>query len=195
MKIPSLSVALALAAIISFSSPSVCRADGPDELIEMVASKNAAAKTRSGKFAEERKRTGKEVQKLEGDLVYDPVGTLTMNYSKPAGDYFIVEGGFMSMKSNGTESKFDLSHNKPMKSLADLLICSFAGKLSDFASQNACTVSAEKTSSSIDVTLVATKKAVKGYSKVIARYNPSSCLLSSMVMEEFDGSVTEYQMK
>lgn len=195
MKISTFSAAFVLAAILAFSFPSICIAGDSDALIEQITNKNSSAKTRSGKFVEERKRHGKQAQDLEGELVYEPEGKLSMNYSKPSGDFFIIEDGFLSMKNNGVENKFDLSRNKPMKSLSDLLISSFAGKLQDFASQNACTISAEKTSTSVQVTLEATKKAVKGYSKVIVDYDPKTFLLSSMVMEEFDGSVTTYKMK
>lgn len=191
----TVAAALVLAVIFAAIFPSDCTAQDSSSLLAKIESANSSAKVRKGNFTEERMRKGKAPQSLAGELTFDPVGTLSMVYSSPAGDIFNIAEGFIVMKNNGAENRFDLSKNKPMKSLADLLIASFSGKLQSFASGNTCTIEAEKTPSSFRVTVEATKKAVKGYSKVTVDYDPKSLLLTSMTMEEFDGSVTEYRMK
>lgn len=189
------SALIILSGIFAFISPDPCRAQDSSSLIAVIASANANSGILKGKFTEERRRKAKETQNLTGELVFDPAGTLSMTYSEPEGDYFSVTGGFILMKNYGVESKFDLSRNKPMKSLGDLLISSFAGKLQDFATRNSCTIDAEKTAASVRITVTASKKAVKGYSKVVVDYDSRTSLLTSMIMEEFDGSVTVYKMK
>ncbi len=172
-----------------------CRAQDPSVLLDKIESANSKANIRKGKFTEERRRKAQAPQNLAGELVFDSAGTLSMTYSAPEGDFFNIAGGFIAMKNNGVENKFDLTKNKPMKSLADLLISSFSGKLQEFSSRNACLISAEKTAASVLVTVSATKKGVKGYSKIVAEYDSRTYLLTSMVMEEFDGSVTAYKME
>ncbi len=183
-----------MAGIFTLVLPTPCSAQDSSSLISGVASANSNSGIRKGKFTEERRRKGMETQNLAGELVFDPSGTLSMTYSTPQGDYFNVTDGFILMKNYGVESKFDLSRNKPMKSLGSLLISSFAGKLQDFAAGNSCTIDAEKTAKSVRITVTATRKAVKGYSKVVVDYDSRTSLLMSMLMEEFDGSVTVYQM-
>jgi len=184
-----------LAGLLTPTFTTDCKAEDSSSLISKIEAANSTAKVRTGNFTEERKRKGKEPQNLAGKLTFDPAGKLSMAYSTPAGDFFNITGGFIEMKNNGAENKFDLSKNKPMKGLADLLISSFSGKLNVFAAQNSCTINAEKTAASIRVTMTATKKGVRGYSKVVVDYDPKTLLLSSMTMEEFDGSVTVYKME
>lgn len=173
-----------------------CHAQDSATLLAQIESANSNAKIRKGNYTEDRKRRGKTPQSLAGVLVFDrEAGTLSMTYSTPEGDYFNIADGFIMMKDGGVENKFDLTKNKPMKSLSDLLISSFSGTLQSFASQNACMINAENTASSLRVTVTATKKSVKGYSKVTVDYDPKTLLVMSMDMEEFDGSVTLYNMK
>lgn len=190
--IPATVILAALIFTAIFSAD--CKAQDSSVLLDKIESANSKAGIRKGNFTEERRRKAQEPRKLAGELVFDPAGTLSMTYSTPQGDFFNIIDGFIMMKDGGVEHKFDLTKNKPMKSLADLLISSFSGRLQSFASQNACIINAEKTGTSVCVTLSATKKAVKGYSKVIVDYDPKTYLLISMVMEEFDGSVTVYNM-
>lgn len=99
------------------------------------------------------------------------------------------------MKRDGVESRFDLSKNRPMKSLADMLISSFNGTLNSLAASTACTLKAEKLKDSVTATMEATKKAVRGYSKLVLEYDPKTLQLMKMKAEEFDGSVTTYVLK
>lgn len=184
-----------MAVILSALSAAECRAQDRTDLLTAIESANSNGKLRKGDFTEERCRKAKAPQKLAGELTFDPAGELTMNYSTPQGDFFVIADGFIRMKNGSVENKFDLSKNKPMKQLADLLISSFSGTLQSFASGNSCTMDVDKGSVSVRVTLKATKKGVKGYSMVIADYDPETLLLMSMYMEEFDGSVTTYMMK
>lgn len=195
MKRTIAAAAIIMAGILTAVPQTGCRAQDSSALMSKIESANSTTKVRTGKFTEERNRKGKAPQSLAGELTFDPAGKLSMNYSTPAGDVFNIADGFIVMKNNGVDSKFDLSKNKPMKQLSDLLLSSFSGKMQDFALQNACTLDVEKTASSIKVTVSATKKGVRGYSVVVSDYDLKTGLLMSMRMEEFDGSVTVYQMK
>lgn len=170
-------------------------AQDSDSLIDLIEKTNAGAKVRTGNFSEVRKAAGKQEQSLKGVLTFDPNGTLSMEYSSPEGEYFIIAGNSMSMKRGGVANQFDLTKNRPMKSLADMLVSSFNGTLKSLAAANSCTVNAEKTKDAIVATLKATKKGVKGYSQIVLKYDPKTLKLFNMIAEEFDGSVTTYVMQ
>lgn len=190
-----------LATILTFSaslfllSGGIASAQDTDALIDLIEKTNTSAKVRTGNFSEVRKMAGKPEQSLKGILTFDPKGTLAMKYSLPEGEYFIIADNTISMKRDGAESRFDLSKNRPMKSLADMLISSFNGTLNSLAASTACTLKAEKLKDSVTATMEATKKAVRGYSKLVLEYDPKTLQLMKMKAEEFDGSVTTYVLK
>lgn len=173
-----------------------CNAQDSSALVDMIEKSNEGSKGISGSFTEIRQKPGKADKNLTGDLIFDPAGSLSMKYASPnQGEYFIIENGTLSMKRDGAENKFDLAKNRPMKNLSDMLLSSLGGKLKAFSQANACNLTAEKTSDAVRATLEATKKAVKGYSKIVLDYNPKTLRLVKMRAEEFDGTVTTYIMQ
>ncbi len=162
-----------------------------DALLDKIEQSNQQLKNRKGNFNEVRQPVGKAEQKLDGELIYEAPATLTMNYSDP-NEYFSINANTMSLKREGKAKKFDLAKNKPMKTLSQLLLSSFNGKLRDLATAVGSSLNVEETKEAIIATLEAQKKSVKGYSKVILKYDPKTYHLLNMVMEEFDGSVTTY---
>ena len=117
-----------------------------------------------------------------------------MNYSDED-EYFAIEGNTMSIKHDGKSMTFDLNKNKPMRTLSKFILSAFNGKLRELAQEANSEISVAETENAIEVTLVAKKKAVKGYSKVVLNYDPKAFTLIDMLMEEFDGSVTTYKWK
>lgn len=190
-----LSIILSFFAVLTLFSERTALAQDSDALIDIIEKSNSSAKARTGNFTEVRKPAGKPEQSLKGVLTYDPKGTLSMEYSSPEGDYFIIASNSMSMKRDGVANQFDLSKNRPMKSLADMLFSSFNGTLRALAASSASKLKAEKQKDIIVATMEATKKAVKGYSKLVLEYDSKTLKLIRMSLEEFDGSVTSYAMK
>lgn len=187
-------IILTISVTFLFFSAGIAGAQDSDALINLIEKTNSSAKVRTGNFTEVRKMTGKTEQSLKGVLTFDPKGTLSMEYSSPEGEYFIIAANSISMKRDGVANQFDLTKNRPMKSLADMLISSFNGTLKALAASSACTLKAEKAKDAIVATMEATKKAVKGYSKIVLKYDTNTLQLVNMRAEEFDGSVTTYNM-
>ena len=183
-------IALFVASLFSFNA----NAQQSDALLDRIEQANQQLKNRNGSFNEVRQPVGKASQELEGQLVYEAPSNLTMNYSDP-NEYFSINANTMSLKREGKTRKFDLAKNKPMKTLSQLLLSSFNGKLRDLATAVSSSLNVEETKEAVIATLEAQKKSVKGYSKVILKYDPKTYHLLNMVMEEFDGSVTTYTWK
>lgn len=183
-------IVLFTASLFTFNA----NAQQSDALFDKIEEANQNLKNRNGSFNEVRQPVGKAVQELEGELVYEAPSVLTMNYSDP-NEYFSINANTMSLKREGKERKFDLAKNKPMKTLSQLLLSSFNGKLRELATTVGSSLNVEETKDAVIATLKAQKKAVKGYSKVVLQYDAKTFQLLNMVMEEFDGSVTTYTWK
>ena len=146
-------------------------------------------------FTEKRKLYNQEEMNLSGTLTYDAKGELSMEYSSPEGDYFVISGNIMNIKRGEEKFRYDLSKNRPMSSLSKTIMSAFKGTMSELAEMLDATLSTENTKEAIVVSLTANKRSVRGYSKVTAYYKPGTYQLFKMDMEEFDGSFTSYLLK
>ena len=166
-----------------------------DALLNRIEKANAGVKLNDVSFVEVRHPAGQSEKTVEGTIMYDAAAGLKMDYTNPKGEYFIINGTQMTLLRDGHEAFFDLTKNKPMKSLAELLTSSFNGTLTRLAEANNANLTVKEVKEGIVATLEAKKKAVRGYAKVVLTYDVKSLHLVNMVMEEFDGSVTTYRMK
>ena len=169
-------------------------AQSSDQLLDRIEQANANLKTRSLKFTELREPAGKETKQFDGKLTYDPNSGIVMNYTDP-GEHFIINGNTMTMKREGTELFFDLTKNKPMKTLSNMLMASFNGQLRNLATENKASIEAKVLKDCTEVTMQALKKAVKGYAKIVLKYDAKSSQIIYMMLEEFDGTKTTYEIQ
>lgn len=165
-----------------------------DQLLENIEKANANLKTRSMNFSELREPAGKDSKQLSGTITYDPNSGMVMNYTDPK-EHFVINGNTMTMKREGMELFFDLTKNKPMRTLSNMLMSSFNGQLRSLASSNNASIEAKKAKDYTEVTMKALKKAVKGYSTIVLRYDAKSNQIIYMMLEEFDGTKTTYELK
>lgn len=182
----------ALAAAVLFSALSFAQSS---EAILSTIEKAPHGK-RAVQFREERKGIGESAKTvtLEGDLFYDVSESyVSMLYTNK--DVFIIDGDKMTITRDGNSSIFDTSKNIMMKGLKNVLLNSFAGKPSVFAAEQNATIKAERNGSDYVVTVAATKKAPRGYSRIIVKYRCSDCAIVGMLMEEVTGAVTSYFIK
>ncbi len=152
---------------------------------------NVECKFQQSKFI---KASGKTIES-EGTLKLNKSAEkLEMNYSKPAGDYFIIDGKTMKINVKGKKSVVDTDKNAAMRAQRNTLINCISGNYKQAATDNnaECTIS-EKGSNKI-VTLKAKKTATRGYNKIVITYRKSDNLPIEMVMEEFNGTTTTYKM-
>ena len=183
-----------LTLIVLFGQILTLSAQTSDQLLENIEKANANLKTRNLKFSELREPAGKTSKKLDGTITYDPNSGLVMNYTDP-NEHFVINGNTMTMKREGMELFFDLTKNKPMRTLSGMLMSSFNGQLRSLAASNNASIEAKSQKDCTEVTMTALKKAVKGYSKIVLRYDAKLNQIIYMMLEEFDGSKTTYELK
>lgn len=155
----------------------------------------ASAQTVSSHFTESRfiKASGKTTT-YEGDLKLYSADKLDMTYTKPAGDYFKIDGKTMSMNIRGKKSVVDTEKNAAMRTQRNTLMNCITGNWKQAATDNNAESSMVDKGANKVVTLSAKKAAPRGYSKIIITYRKSDNIPVELVFEEFNGTVTTYKM-
>lgn len=81
-----------------------------------------------------------------------------------------------------------------MKTLSNMLLSSFNGTLRNLATENKASITAKSLSNCTEVTMQALKKAVNGYAKIVLKYDAKTNHIIYMMLEEFNGSKTTYEL-
>lgn len=139
------------------------------------------------------KASGKTIEG-EGNLKLTPPDKFELNYTKPAGDYFIINGKTISLNLRGKKSVVDTEKNAAMKTQRNTLMNCITGKWQQAATDNNAETSVTEKGGNKVVTLTAKKTAPRGYSKIVITYRKSDNLPVELVFEEFNGTVTTYKM-
>ena len=182
-------IILALAILISASA---FAQDGA--ILDKIASAGSLCKSVSGPFVETRvSSAGKTSATLKGDLTFTAPDVFSMMYSEPEGDCFMISGDVMKSSIAGTETVYDLRKNVMMRSLSHILLYSFSGRINDLISELGADCKVETSGDGYQVTLSAKVKSTRGYSSVQIFYN-ASCKLQKMVMAEWSGRSTTYEL-
>jgi len=164
-------------------------------ILSTIEARNETLKTAECTFTQVRAvPAAKTSVDMAGALYFDVNKKLSMLYTKPAGEYFVVNGDILKMNKGGKKNQFDLTKVPMMNSLCKTLFCCIQGKIRTLAVEVNADVAVEETANSYIVTLTAKKKEVKGYSKIVLTYNKKTCLIDEMVMEEFTGVRNSYKM-
>lgn len=183
---------VAMIAAVCMAAPAVSATENKKDL-ETLEQKNISVKGFSGTFLQTKVLVNKKEIKSEGMLYFSNPDKMSMIYSNPEGDKFIINAGKMGITKGEKTNIFDLGKNKSMKSLAITLLYSMQGNIDDLAEACDADVDARKTSAGWKIELKARKKAPKGYATIELEYSPDGTI-KSMRMTEFNGISTLYEM-
>ena len=133
---------------------------------------------------------------LHGHITYDGNDQLSMLYSDPEGDYFIIEGS--QVKINLLKKKADLNAEK-VKAVqlqrSTLLNC-LSGKWEQAAAENNAETAVSENGGFRNILLQTKGKAPRGgYSSVDLTYRISDGLLVKMILEEAGGVINTYEIE
>lgn len=137
------------------------------------------------------KASGKKIES-KGTVLYQSPETLKMNYTQPAGDYFIIEGNTLKLNMNGKKSTVDVTKNATMKVQKNILLNCIKGNYKQVATDNDAECSVKENGGNRVVTITAKKTAARGYSKITVTYRKSDNMVTDMLLEEFNGNTTHY---
>ena len=141
------------------------------------------------------KISGKTTEKA-GHLVFDGNDHLTMTYSMPAGEYFIIEGNQVKINMDGKKAELDAEKAKMIKLQRATLLNCLSGNWEKAAEDNNADLSVSEKGGFRNVSIKAKGKVPKGgYSSVEITYRMADNTLTKMVLEEAIGSINTYEIK
>ena len=164
-------------------------------LLLLFAGFTAGAQSFESSFVQTKtlKLTGKKIVS-EGTISYTAPESLAMIYSKPDGDYFIVDGPFLRFDLRGVSLDVNTDKNKTVRLQRNAIMYGVQGKYEEIAKEMDadCSVSAVKGGKHI--VIKARKPALKGYTGMELDYNAKG-RITRMVLEEAGNISTEYLVK
>ena len=126
----------------------------------------AGAQNLEGTFTQAKtlKISGRVI-KSEGTISFTAPDQLAMLYTKPDGDYFIIDGPYLRMDLRGVAMDINRENNKSIKVESNAIIYGLAGKYKEIAEEldADCTVSDNKDGGK-HVVIKVRKVKPKGYS-------------------------------
>lgn len=139
------------------------------------------------------KASGKTIE-AEGKLKLFSADKMELRYTKPAGDYFIIDGKTVSTNLRGKKSVVDTEKNTAMRTFRNTLMNCVNCQWKQAATDNDAETSVAEKGANKVVTLSAKKTAPRGYSKIVITYRKSDNIPVELVFEEFNGTVTTYKI-
>ena len=133
---------------------------------------------------------------MKGHLTFDGKENLVMDYSEPAGEYFIVDGPLVKMNLMGKKAELDAT-KVPMVSLqrSTLLNC-LTGDWEQAAKDNKATTAVSEKAGFRTVKITAGGVIPRGgYKSVTLTYRTKDGRLVRMVLEEPAGIEDTYEMQ
>ena len=141
------------------------------------------------------KVSGKTTDKA-GHLVFDGNDHLSMIYSKPEGEYFIIEGNQVKINLDGKKADLDAEKVKIVKLQRATLLNCLSGNWEQAAVDNNADLTVTEENGFRNVLIKAKGKVPRGgYSSVELTYRLSDGMMTKMVLEEAIGVINTYEIK
>lgn len=163
--------------------------------ILLLASLTAGAQTIESTFVQTRtiQASGKKIVS-EGTFSFTAPDQLAMLYTKPDGDYIIIDGPFVRTMTKGTEVNLDTRTNAQAQKLSSTLLNCIKGNYQQVAEDNDGDLSVSEKGGVKTVTIKVRKPAPRGYSGVTVKYRKDGTP-TEMTLDEFGGISTHYVLK
>lgn len=141
------------------------------------------------------KVSGKTINK-SGHITFDGTDRLTMTYTEPEGDYFIIDGQIVKINMDGKKTNIDAEKVKMVKLQRATLLNCLSGNWEQAAQDNNADLTVSEKDGRRNVLIKAKGKVPRGgYSAVELTYRLSDGQLTHMVLEEAIGIKNTYEMK
>ena len=141
------------------------------------------------------KISGKTTEKA-GHLVFDGNDHLSMIYSEPEGEYFIIEGNQVKINMDGKKADLDANKVKMVGLQRSTLLNCLSGNWEQVAEDNNADLTVTEDKGFRNVLIKAKGKVPRGgYSSVELTYRLSDGMMIKMVLEEAIGTINTYEIK
>lgn len=141
------------------------------------------------------KVSGKTTDKA-GHITFDGNDQLTMTYTQPEGEYFIIEGNMVKINMDGKKAELDAEKVKMVKLQRATLLNCLSGNWEQAAEDNNADLTITEEGGLKTVSIVAKGKVPRGgYNSVELTYRLSDGMMTKMVLVEAIGIQNTYEMK
>ena len=141
------------------------------------------------------KISGKTTEKA-GHIIFDGNDHLTMTYTQPEGEYFIIEGNMVKINLDGKKADLDANKVKMVGLQRSTLLNCLNGNWEQAAVDNNAELTVTEEKGIKTVSIVANGKVPKGgYKSVVLTYRLSDGKITKMVLEEAIGTINTYNME
>lgn len=141
------------------------------------------------------KISGKTKDKV-GHLVFNGEDQLTMTYSEPEGEYFIIEGNMVKINLDGKKANLDAEKVKLVKLQRSTLLNCLSRNWEQAAKDNNAEITINEDNGVRTVLIKAKGKVPRGgYNSVEMTFDIASDKMTKMVLEESIGVVNTYEIK
>ena len=141
------------------------------------------------------KVSGKTTEKA-GHLTFDGNDQLTMTYTQPKGEYFIIEGNMVKINMDGKKAELDAEKAKMVQLQRATLLNCLSENWEQAAEDNNADLTVTEKNGIKTVSIVARGKVPRGgYNSVELTYRLSDGVMTKMVLEEAIGIINTYEIK
>ncbi len=141
------------------------------------------------------KVSGKTTEKV-GHITFDGKNQLSMIYSEPEGEYFIIEGDQVKINMDGKKADLDANKVKMVKLQRATLLNCLSGNWEQAAVDNNADSTVIEDKEFRNILIKARGKVPRGgYSSVDLTYRLSDGVMVKMVLEEAIGIINTYEIK
>ena len=141
------------------------------------------------------KVSGKTTEKA-GHIIFDGNDHLTMTYTEPEGEYFIIEGDMVKINMDGKKAELDANKVKMVGLQRSTLLNCLKDNWEQAATDNNAELTITEEKGIKTVSIVANGKVPKGgYKSVVLTYRLSDGKMTKMVLEEAIGAINTYNIE
>ncbi len=131
----------------------------------------------------------------EGTFYFTSPNLLAIRYTKPEGDYLVVNATEIAQKKKqGKTFKFALAKNRTMQDLSNTLLWCISGKLIKLAEANNATVTVSEANGVINVVFKAEGASGRDFKKIELTYDAATKRIKTMALTDKNNIVTKYTM-
>lgn len=163
-----------------------------DAAIQFVASKNKDVKAHFAFVQNDVDPVVKKSETLKGTLIFAAPRKLSMIYSTPEGDRFVIDGNKLERVKGMKSNKVDLTKVKSMAGLANLLCNAMMGKIEDIQKETNAEMTYNQGKTTHDFIFKSGKKSKSYYKEVEMRYDNKTGRAVYLKLVEKSGKYSEY---
>ena len=141
------------------------------------------------------KISGKTTHKA-GHFVFDGNDKLTMTYSEPQGEYFIIDGNTVKINLDGKKAELQADKVKMVELQRSTLLNCLSGDYEQAAEDNNADITISEGNGLRNVVIKANGKVPRGgYSSMEVTYRLDNGMVTKMILEEAIGIENTYEIK